>query len=153
MYRDYHGDIHIPQTQLQCRGRPWKPQCGQHHQVLKETQMTNRKWWDADLRTRRLASLDTWGISHRFLLRPTQEATVTAGQGRKRWVKESEKGRRLETLVARLSSMSATLRMTSLGGRQRAISCRSRDVGFQRLGIYKRSSIVPCFHFTQAPQV
>src|SRR5580698_7749176 len=31
-------------------------------------------------------------------------------------------------------------RMTSLGSRQRIISCRSLDVGLQRLGIYKRSS-------------
>jgi hypothetical protein len=46
------------------------------------------------------------GISHQLLLGPMQE--------RERWVKESEEGRRLETLVARLNNMSATWGMTDL---------------------------------------
>jgi hypothetical protein len=86
MYRDYLGDIHKCSCDVE-RGigdarrsrardlmRPWKPQRGQHHQALRQTQTTNPKQWDAKLRTGRFASLDAWGVSHQFLQGPTQEA-------------------------------------------------------------------------------
>jgi hypothetical protein len=70
--------------------RPWKPQRGQHHQALKQTQMTNPGQRDArlGLGTLRLASLDAWGIAYQFLLVATEEAdgdrrarTRALGQG------------------------------------------------------------------------
>jgi hypothetical protein len=83
--------------------------------ALKQTQTTNPRRGDAELRTRRLSSLDAWGISHQLLLGTTQEADGDHRARTRVLVKESEEGRRSETLVARLNNMSATWRMTSLG--------------------------------------
>ena len=149
MYRDYLGDIHKRSCEVESGigdarrsrardlMRPWKPQRGKGAQTS-----TNDKSevCDAEFGTRRSASLDPWECRVSFCWGPPRKRTVTAEQECEHWIRESEEGRRLETLVVRSNNVSATWRMTSLGSRQRTISCRSQDVGIQRLEIYKRSS-------------
>lgn len=74
-------------------------------------------------------------------------AGVCFRNGRRPWVKQSEEGKRLETLVAWLTEFSEQYvcnveNESSLkpGSKQRIISCRSLDVGLKRLEIYKRTS-------------
>lgn len=111
--------------------------------ITRRSTNTNEKFkrqWDAELRNLEVASLHVEYRSN-FFWGPPEKRVVTAGKEHERWVKESDERRRLEISVARLNNMGATWRMTILGRRQRTISCRSPDVGLQRLGIYKRRSL------------